>query len=145
MMRFQMDMEDYYENIAKQQEKDVIILSDRGVLDPTAYCSEENKQKIFLNPDMHKVDLQERYDLVLHLVTAADGAEKFYTLENNEARSETPEVARMLDDLLKVAWNGAPNHTLVFHLDFSLLSESSTTQGKVSTLRSNRPTTPSLE
>ena len=111
MMRFQMSMEDYYENIAKQNEKDVIIFYDRGALDPTAYCSEENKQKIFEHDDMKKADLQERYDLVLHLVTAADGAEKFYTLENNEARSETPEIAILIDDLLKVAWNGAPNHT----------------------------------
>ena len=29
-----------------------------------------------------------RYDLVLHLVTAANGAEKYYTLENNAARKE---------------------------------------------------------
>ena len=110
-MRFQLEMEQYYENIAQQQEKDVIIFTDRGVLDPTAYCSYDNKKKIFKNPDMQKAGLMERYDLVLHLVTAADGAEKFYTLENNEARTETPEVAIMLDDLLKVAWNGSPNHT----------------------------------
>ena len=32
-----------------------------------------------------------RYDAVFHLVTAAQGAERFYTLENNQARSETPE------------------------------------------------------
>jgi hypothetical protein len=32
-----------------------------------------------------------RYDGVFHLVTAAIGAEKFYTLANNTARSETPE------------------------------------------------------
>lgn len=38
-------------------------------------------------------DLQavfKRYDLVLHLVTAAEGAEKFYTTKNNTARKETP-------------------------------------------------------
>ncbi len=38
------------------------------------------------------VSLREgRYDAVFHLVTAAQGAERFYTLENNEARSETPQ------------------------------------------------------
>ena len=35
-----------------------------------------------------------RYDAVFHLVTAANGAERFYTLENNQARSETPQQAR---------------------------------------------------
>lgn len=110
-MRFQMSMEQYYYNIARQQKKDVIILSDRGCLDPTAYCTSKNKERILSLPDMQKADLQERYDLVLHLVTAADGAEKYYSLENNEARSETPEIACIIDDLLKVAWNGSPNHT----------------------------------
>lgn len=35
-----------------------------------------------------------RYDLVLHLVTAAEGAENFYSKESNVARYETPEEAR---------------------------------------------------
>jgi len=30
--------------------------------------------------------LMNRYDQVIHLVTAADGKEEFYTTENNEAR-----------------------------------------------------------
>jgi hypothetical protein len=84
---------------------------DRGALDSSAYCTPANRKKILSQSDMQKADLMERYDLVLHLVTAADGAEKFYTLENNEARTETPEIACLIDDLLKVAWNGAPNHT----------------------------------
>lgn len=32
-----------------------------------------------------------RYDCVIHLQTAADGAAQFYTTHNNSARSETPE------------------------------------------------------
>jgi len=48
--------------------------------------------------------------MVLHLVTAADGAEKFYTLENNQARSETPEVARIVDRKTQMVWNGHPYH-----------------------------------
>lgn len=36
----------------------------------------------------------ERYDGILHLVTAACGAEEHYSLENNEARSESVEMAR---------------------------------------------------
>lgn len=43
---------------------------------------------------MHEYDLNyekirdNRYDLVIHLVSAANGAEKFYTTANNESRSE---------------------------------------------------------
>jgi len=47
-----------------------------------------------------------RYDLVLHLVTAANGAEAFYTNANNTARRETAEEARDLDSrILKVFMN----------------------------------------
>lgn len=35
-----------------------------------------------------------RYDGIFHLVTAASGAEEHYSLENNEARSESVEMAR---------------------------------------------------
>ncbi|MBK8156746.1 MAG: hypothetical protein IPK55_12480 [Streptococcus sp.] len=53
-----------------------------------------------------------RYDAVVHLVTAAEGAEQFYNLAN-EARSETPEVARMLDKKTIKAWEGHQNHFII--------------------------------
>jgi hypothetical protein len=51
-----------------------------------------------------------RYDVVLHLVTAADGAEKFYTLENNAARYEDVPTAKLVDGNLIKAWSGHPHH-----------------------------------
>lgn len=54
-----------------------------------------------------------RYDAVVHLVTAAIGAEKFYTTANNAARSETVEQARALDYRTLNAWMGHPNLTVV--------------------------------
>ena len=47
-----------------------------------------------------------RYDQVILLTTAADGAERFYTLENNEARHETPEQAREIDARIAESWLG---------------------------------------
>jgi len=35
-----------------------------------------------------------RYDAVFHLVTAAEGAESYYTLLNNMTRTESPAFAR---------------------------------------------------
>jgi hypothetical protein len=35
-----------------------------------------------------------RYEAVIHMMTAAEGAEEFYTGENNEARYESLEEAR---------------------------------------------------
>lgn len=47
------------------------------------------------------------------MVTAADGAEEFYTLENNKARYENAEQARDLDKKLKNSWYGHPNYVIV--------------------------------
>ena len=51
-------------------------------------------------------------DLVLiafHMVTAAKGAEQFYTTANNAARTEALEEAAILDDKLISAWTGHPH------------------------------------
>ena len=50
----------------------------------------------------------ERYDAVLHICTAAKGAEDFYTLYNNKCRSESVEVARDVDDRILAVWQGHP-------------------------------------
>ena len=42
-----------------------------------------------------------RYNMVMHLVSAADGARQFYTLENNEARYETADQAVAVDQKLQ--------------------------------------------
>ncbi len=42
-------------------------------------------------------------------MTAAKGAEKYYTTANNTARTETPEMAAALDDKLIAAWTGHPH------------------------------------
>merc|ERR1712096_206925 len=52
----------------------------------------------------------ERYDAVLHLVTAADGAEAFY--KNTTYRFENMEQARELDRKVQDAWKGHPHHKI---------------------------------
>eukprot|EP00662_Eupelagonemidae_sp_cell21_P057371 gene57371-biopygen46970 len=65
-----------------------------------------------LTPHAHGLR-DKRYDLILHLVTAADGAEEFYSLDNNEARRETPEEARSQDRRLREVWLGHPRHVVI--------------------------------
>lgn len=57
----------------------------------------------------NEVELRDNYDAVFHLVTAAKGAEEFYTTANNSARTETLEEAVKLDDKLISAWTGHPH------------------------------------
>ena len=55
-----------------------------------------------------------RYDdAVFHLVTAAKGAEEYYTTANNTARTETPEQAAAADDKLLSAWVGHPHFRVI--------------------------------
>jgi len=105
IMKAQMDLESYFYNIALWEKSDVIIICDRGMMDNFAYCTPQVRQNVLDETGWTIQDItNKRYDAVFHLVTAADGAESFYTLENNEARTETAEVARMLDKWTQGAW-----------------------------------------
>ena len=46
-------------------------------------------------------------------MTAADGAEEFYTGQNNEARYENAQEARALDKKLINAWVGHPQFKII--------------------------------
>ena len=52
------------------------------------------------------------YDLVLHLITCAKGAEFAYDLANN-ARTESIEYAREMDDRTLRAWSAHPNLRII--------------------------------
>ncbi len=88
-----------------------IIICDRGVMDGLAYVGDRDLFAHWLhNRGLSIVDARDgRYDGVFHLVTAADGAEAFYTTENNSIRSETPEAAREADQKTRIAWSGCPH------------------------------------
>ena len=112
--QLQMDLEKFFEEEAKGQKKDVMIISDRGVIDNFAYCSETVKKRIYEETGWDQnFTCIDRYDIVVHLVTAANGAEEFYTLGNNEARTESPEVARFLDRRTHEEWMVHPRLTLI--------------------------------
>jgi hypothetical protein len=84
-----MNGEDYALELASMNGGPAIILCDRGVMDPAAYMPEGHFQALMDDFGWNKIQLRDkRYDFVLHLVTAANGAAKYYTLANNKARSE---------------------------------------------------------
>lgn len=91
---------------ASLMNKDTVILYDRGVLDSKAYISYECFKEILSEKSLTELEVRDNYDAVFHLVTAAKGAEEFYTLENNSARTETAEQAREIDDRTINAWIG---------------------------------------
>ena len=91
----------------------VLIVCDRGALDNKAYMTELEFASVLAELGCSEVELRDEYDAVFHLVTAAKGAEKFYTTANNAARTETVEQAAALDDKLIAAWTGHPHLRII--------------------------------
>ena len=74
-----------------------VIIHDRGLVDMAAYTPPEIWASLLRARGFAHADLLARYDHVIHLSSAALGAEQSYTLANNAARTESPEHARALD------------------------------------------------
>lgn len=113
-VRLQREKERIFEQAAATMKKEnILIVCDRGVLDNKAYMTDADFRRIMENAGTSEVELRDTYDAVFHLVTAAKGAERFYTTANNTARTETPAEARAMDDKLIAAWTGHPHLRLI--------------------------------
>ena len=113
-IRLQMEKEKIFLEAAQTMpEEKILIVCDRGKMDNRAYMSDVEFQAALNALGLDPVQMRDEYDGVFHLETAAKGAEEFYTLSNNAARTETPEKARALDDRLIAAWTGHPHLRVV--------------------------------
>jgi len=121
--------EDYLEGYLQDLPEDKIVLfCDRGTMDQMGYFLVKRFNALLAKLNLDPVQARDaRYDAVVHLVTAAKGAEDYYSLENNSARCETPEEARLLDERIKEVWLGHP------HLE--IIDNSTDFQGKMKRLR----------
>ena len=113
-----MCLEDIFLETALESDTATVILCDRGVMDGQAYTTQEVWQALLDETHWSTIQLRDRrYEAVIHMVTAADGAPVFYTDMNNEARYETVEEAIVLDKKLINSWVGHPQFTIVDNLD----------------------------
>ena len=105
----QIALEDQFMRIAETIDRPTIIVCDRGTMDISAYMNDEMWSEITTSVGVASEILRSRYDAVLHLVSAADGAEQFYTTANNSERTEGIELARELDKKVIQAWSEHPH------------------------------------
>ena len=113
-MKLQLEKERIFEQGASTMPVEkVLIVCDRGTLDNKAYMSALDFATVISSLSCNEVELRDSYDAVFHLVTAAKGAEQFYTTANNAARTETVEQAAELDDKLIAAWTGHPHLRII--------------------------------
>ena len=121
----QIGLEDSFTKMAETIDKPVIIVCDRGTMDISTYLTEDFWNRIISEQGYTNTQLRERYDAVLHLVSAADGAEQFYTTANNAQRVEKADekglqIARELDKRIVSAWKGHPHLRVINnHEDFN--------------------------
>lgn len=121
-MKLQLQKEEIFESAANTMgDKKVLLVCDRGALDNKAYMNDEEFSHVLASVGKTKKELLNSYDAVFHLVTAAKGAERFYTTANNAARTETVEEAARLDDAIISSWTGHKHLRIVdnsyeFHL-----------------------------
>lgn len=94
-------------------EEKVLIVYDRALLDNKAYISDEEFAETLMRVGgKSESEVLAGYDAVIYLVTCAKGAEFAYNLGNN-ARSESIEHAREIDDRTLRAWSAYPNLRII--------------------------------
>ena len=109
-MRLQLDKERIFEQAARTMKAEkILIVCDRGAMDNRAYMDELEFSQVLSYIGTTEVKLRDGYGAVFHMVTAAKGAEQFYTTANNAARYESVEQAIDVDNRLIEAWTGHPH------------------------------------
>ena len=124
ILETQLALENQFIKLAEVCHKPVLVVCDRGTLDISAYIKPEEWEEITAMAGTNSNELRERYDAVLHLVSAADGAEQYYTTATNatryeQANEEGLRIARELDKKVIKAWTGHPHLRVINnHNDF---------------------------
>ncbi|CAK82406.1 unnamed protein product (macronuclear) [Paramecium tetraurelia] len=111
LLNLQMKLEHCFNVLAMlcPPNKTPVMLCDRGLMDGKAYMDQNEWYEMIGKYNLEEVKLRdERYDAVVHMVTAADSTDCYSTL-NNKARHETQQQALEMDHKTQSAWSGHPN------------------------------------
>ena len=115
ILDMQLAFEDTYKKAVPRifPERKKVIILDRGIMDIKAFISHEDFKAMLKRKNLSEVNVRDRYNGVIHLVTAADGAEEYYTGENNTARIESSEEALLIDQKTRESWLGHPHFKIM--------------------------------
>ncbi len=109
LIRTMIALEDTYFSMAQKSDRNSLVICDRGVMDASAFVSRPQWESLLKRLRLEEFNVCEgRYDNVIHMVSAAVGAEDFYSVEEHSARFEGLELARERDRRAQDAWSDHP-------------------------------------
>ena len=134
ILKLQLQMERCFSDLAGSTGRPTIVVFDRGLRDCLAFMAEGEWPRALaeLNSEMPNGPsgritdeyIYQRYDGIIHLVTAADGADDHYRfgiVEDDAGgkvfRRETPAEAIEQDRKLQQVWAAHPRHVVVSNED----------------------------
>lgn len=110
ILKLQLEKERLYQQFCEDlPDEKILLVCDRGVMDCLSYVSKEDFDAILEELGEDLLQLRDNYEGVFHLMTAAKGAEEFYSKANNSARRENIEEARIADERTIACWTGHPH------------------------------------
>ncbi|KRX26594.1 hypothetical protein T07_14836 [Trichinella nelsoni] len=115
VMRFQenllltlLRLEDSFMSLAETCGENCLVICDRGAMDGSAYLNREAWEEILRRNNLNPIALRDqRYNQIVHLVSAAVGAENFYHC-STALRLESLEEAREVEHRTRHVWVGHP-------------------------------------
>jgi hypothetical protein len=122
IIKSMVNLEETIRQVAESEPGDgkVLILCDRGVYDASVYCEPNMFSDICQELSLSRADINGRYDCVVHLVTAANGAPDHYAsaatggdANNNDVREESLADAIALDGKTLAAYSHHPRLVVV--------------------------------
>ncbi|XP_011646490.1 TRPL translocation defect protein 14 [Pogonomyrmex barbatus] len=109
LLRTMIQIENTFFQLGESCSRNCLIICDRGAMDASAFISKDKWELMMASNGWHNVELRDnRYNQIIHMVSAANGAEEFYSTEDHACRSEGVELARELDYKAAASWVGHP-------------------------------------
>jgi len=124
LLKTMLQIEDTFFELGRTCRRNCLIICDRGAMDASAFITKEKWENIMKDNSWNNIELRDnRYNQIIHMVSAAKGAEDYYTTEDHSCRSEGVDMARELDTKAAASWVGHPY--------FDVIDNSTDFEGKI--------------
>ena len=124
-LRLQMMLEDTFTNIIVQNpnkpNQELFLLIENGALDQKAYTTPNEWSSILVEAEKDEAQLLSRYDMVVHMITAADGAMSYFDHLNKSEPDAKQCIS--LDRALRKAYMYHPNFYIIGNTSVKNFSE----------------------